>query len=262
MLGTKSVALISAVAASVAPLFGCGFSLGEKPDKTPSTPQSPTLESYTGINDKILRMTSGLPENVRISNGYSNGGMFDCFWSNNNVLYNAEKESVELKLTTDNSRVYGAEMQTHASYGYGYFSVRMKAIKKEGVVSSFFTYIGMGGGQDEIDIEFLGKDTTLVQFNHFLNGRGGHEKLYDLGFDASEAFHEYGFKWEQGRITYFVDGKGVYTTTEEIPVRAGKIMINAWNGNASVKNWLGTFDKKFPVQSAEYKWVGYKKIQT
>lgn len=258
MLGTKSLALISAVAASVAPLSGCGFSSDDTKGAAPQQP--PTLESYTGINDKIFKLSSGLPDNVRISNGYSNGGMFDCFWSNNNVLYNAEKESVELKLTTDNSRVYGAEVQTYASYGYGYYSVRMKAIKKEGVVSSFFTFAGPGGGQDEIDIEFLGKDTTSVQFNHFKNGRGGHEKLYDLGFDAAEEFHEYGFKWEQGRLTYFVDGKGVYTTTEDIPVRSGKIMINVWNGNATVLDWLGTFDRVFPVQSAEYKWIGYRKV--
>ena len=54
---------------------------------------------------------------------------------------------------------------------------------------------------DEIDIEFLGKDTTKVQFNFFVDGKGGNEYMYDLGFDASEEFHTYGFRWEVDAIT-------------------------------------------------------------
>lgn len=68
---------------------------------------------------------------------------------------------------------------------------RMQPISNPGVVSSFFTYTGPSDNNpwDEIDIEFLGKDTTKVQFNYYTNGVGGHEFLYDLGFDASESYH-------------------------------------------------------------------------
>lgn len=44
-----------------------------------------------------------------------------------------------------------------------------------------------------INIEILGKDTTKVQFNYFTDSRGDHEFFYDLGFDASEDFHDYAF---------------------------------------------------------------------
>ena len=63
----------------------------------------------------------------------------------------------------------------------------MKPIKNDGVVSSFFTYTGPSDGTrwDEIDIEFLGKNTTQVQFNYYTNGVGNHEYLYNLGFDVT-----------------------------------------------------------------------------
>lgn len=38
-----------------------------------------------------------------------------------------------------------------------------------------------------------------MQFNYFTDSRGSHEFLYDLGFDASEEFHTYGFDWQAGQ---------------------------------------------------------------
>lgn len=84
------------------------------------------------------------------------------------------------------------------NYGYGLYEVSMKPAKNTGIVSSFFTYTGPAHGTqwDEIDIEFLGKDTTKAQFNYFTNGVGGHEKVINLGFDASQGFHTYAFDWQ------------------------------------------------------------------
>ena len=134
----------------------------------------------------------------------------------------------------------------------------MKPAKCVGTVSSFFTYT-RNPQWDEIDIEFLGKDTTKVQFNYYTNGVGGHEKLYDLGFDASEDFHEYGFYWQKDSIIWYVDGVAVYKATTNIPQYAGQIMMNLWNG-IGVDKWLGAFDDtKLPV-TAQYKWIGYKAV--
>ncbi|MDE6585500.1 MAG: family 16 glycosylhydrolase, partial [Clostridia bacterium] len=120
----------------------------------------------------------------------------------------------------------------------------------------FFTYTNFPQW-DEIDIEFLGKDTTKVQFNYFTGGTGGHEYLFDLGFDASEEFHEYGFLWQSDSIIWFVDGKAVYKATENIPQNAAKIMANVWNGKG-VDDWLGAFDASELPVTAQYKWIGYK----
>ena len=88
----------------------------------------------------------------------------------------------------------------------------MKAANCSGVISSFFTYTNQPVW-DEIDIEFLGKDMTRVQFNYYTNGVGGHEFYFDLGFDASEDFHEYAFDWQRDSITWYIDGKAVYRAT-------------------------------------------------
>ena len=152
----------------------------------------------------------------------------------------------------------GGEFRSKAFYGYGRYEVSLKAIKNDGVVSSFFTYTGPSDNNpwDEIDVEVLGKDTRKVQFNYFRDGKGEHEYMYDLGFDASEDFHTYAFEWHKDKIIWFVDGKEAHRGDKAIPVIKGKIMMNAWAGK-NVDAWLNHFnDKNLPVQ-AEYQWVKF-----
>ena len=89
------------------------------------------------------------------------------------------------------------------------------------------------------------------------NGIGGHEFLYDLGFDASLEFHEYGFLWKSDCIIWYVDGKAVYKATKDIPQYAGQIMTNVWNGTG-VDDWLDKFVYPGHDVVAQYKWLGYK----
>ncbi|WP_330676643.1 beta-glucanase [Butyrivibrio sp. DSM 10294] len=186
---------------------------------------------------------------------WSNGGMFNCTFSPNNIAF----RNGQMAITIDrNWQGYTAgEYRTKNYYGYGLFQVNMKPIKNPGVVSSFFTYTGPSDGTkwDEIDIEFLGKDTTKVQFNYYTNGQGNHEYLYNLGFDASQSFHTYGFDWRQGSITWYVDGKAVYTATRDIPTTPGKIMMNAWNGTG-VDDWLDAYNGRTGI-TAYYDWASY-----
>ncbi|MDE6657078.1 MAG: glycoside hydrolase family 16 protein [Oscillospiraceae bacterium] len=192
------------------------------------------------------------------SDGWTNGSCFDCGWY-------AENTSISngyLSLTIDKDKTgkynySGAEYRTTDFYSYGYYETSMQAIKNDGVVSSFFTYTGPSDNNpwDEIDIEVLGKDTTKVQFNYYTNGVGDHEFMYDLGFDASEGFHTYGFDWQPDSITWYVDGKEVYKATDNIPSTSGKIMMNAWNG-IGVDEWLKPFNGNTPL-TARYQWVTY-----
>ena len=218
---------------------------------------------YSGAGDKLADLSKGLSPLFFPSGNWSNGGMFDCVWTPENVAYDRASASVKLSITEKNGVKYAGEYRSRGFCGFGYYSVCMKAVKKSGVVSSLFTYTGRSEGNpwDEIDIEFLGKDTTEVQFNYFTDGVGEHEHIHSLGFDASEDFHEYGFKWERDKITWYVDGKPVYRATEDIPQTPGRIMINAWPGREEdVKDWSGVFDGVFPVTPAEYKWIGYKAL--
>jgi len=195
--------------------------------------------------------------NFEVANGWSNGGMFDCTWRDANVWFSDGKLNLKIDRDTDGSGYSGGEYRTNQTFGYGMFDVSMKPIKNSGVVTSFFTYTGPSDGTvwDEIDIEFLGKDTTKVQFNYYTNGVGNHEYLYNLGFDASQSYHQYGFYWGPGYITWYVDGKAVYTATSNIPTTPGKIMLNVWPGTG-VDSWLGRYDGRTPLVGT-YDWISY-----
>ena len=194
------------------------------------------------------------------SDGWTNGDPFDCGWYKNQTAF--RNGALELTIDKDYTGKYnyaGAEYRTNDFYGFGYYETSMQAIKNNGVVSSFFTYTGESDNNpwDEIDIEILGKDTTKVQFNYYTNGKADHEKLYDLGFDASQGFHTYGFDWQRDHITWYVDGKAVYTAYDNIPQTPGKIMMNTWPGKG-VDDWLNHYDGRTPL-TARYQWVTYNK---
>ncbi|APF24492.1 beta-glucanase [Clostridium butyricum] len=189
------------------------------------------------------------------SNGWTNDGMFNCTWRSSNVNFSNGIMNLTLnKDTQGGTKPYaGGEYRSNDTYGYGLYQVNMKPAQNTGIVSSFFTYTG--SPWDEIDIEFLGKDTTKVQFNYFTNGVGNHEYVYNLGFDAAQSYHTYAFNWQPTYIAWLVDGKEVYRATKDIPSHPGKIMMNLWPGTG-VDSWLGDYNGVTPL-NALYDWVSY-----
>ena len=231
-----------------------------EPTPTPAptpTPLPPCDPLYVDFKDGNSNSSS-----MEIANGWSNGGQFYVTWRKSNCTFDDNK--MQLVISEDTAAdagsipYAGAEYRTRKFYGYGRYEVSMKPIKNDGVVSSFFTYTGPSDKNpwDEIDIEFLGKDTTIVQFNYFTRGRGNHEYIHELGFDASEDFHIYAFEWHKDKIVWFVDGVEVYSATNNIPKTRGKIMMNAWCGKG-VDSWLKAFDPSGLPLTAEYEWFSY-----
>ena len=194
----------------------------------------------------------------KVSNGFGNGGMFLSRWDKENVKLN--NGIGELSLYDKDNINYGSELRSLEGFQYGYFGGRVKTFKKSGTVQSIFTYNGGRYAHDEIDIEFLGKNTTKVQFNYYHNGVGGHEYLYDLGFDSSEEYHDYGFKWEKDRITWFVDFVAVYQVRAKLP-QWGYFYINVWAGTSKVKNWLGEYVSDNDVHTACYDYLSYAPLE-
>ena len=198
-------------------------------------------------------------------NGYKNvDDMFGSYWVKNNVSNENVNGTLCAGLTLKDTQYKkqltstGAEIMVGKGFFYGYYGTRMKTFSRKGTVQSFFMYNGPGLTEgaiwDEIDIEFLGKDTTKVQFNYFKNGVGGHEYIYDLGFDSKDDFHDYGFLWEQNTITWFVDFKPVYMV-EAALTQWGFPMLNVWGGNPNNEKaieWLDKYETEEEISYTTY----------
>lgn len=253
--------------------------------------------------NKIIDFADGAnPDVLFESDGWSNGDVFNVVWKKHNVVYEngimrlgitAEKATAWLNDVEVEFNYTAGEARTQNYYHYGDYAVSMKPSANPGTASTFFTCTGpydtkyvldengdflldengqrvsVENPHDEIDIEFLGQDTTHVQFNFFVDGVGGNEYMHDLGFDASEDFHTYGYRWEPDRITWFVDGNPVYMVTtdtsvkeagnvrivEKIPSTPGRILTNYWCGNERATGWMGLYTGATKDQGTEYQWI-------
>lgn len=218
----------------------------------------------------LADFTQGEAETFFASDGWDNGDVFNVTWSKKNLSY--ADNALKLSITESASTAEGAlpylagEARSYQYFGYGDYSVKMKPAKVTGTASTFFVCTGPydedeegnPNPHDEIDIEFLGNDTTKVQFNYFVNGTGGHEYMYDLGFDASAEYHEYGFRWAEDHIVWFVDNKPVYKVTAEgdnkMPSTAGRILMNHWCGTEEAEGWMGEYSGS-DGKTCDYAWV-------
>lgn len=186
---------------------------------------------------------------------WTNGNPFNCGFLPDHVTFSNGYMTLKLDNTASSGKSFSCgEYRTTDTFNYGRFETKMKAAKGSGIVSSFFTYTG--SPWDEIDVEILGKNTYQVQFNYYVNGQGGHEKLVDLGFDASAGFHTYAFDWQPNSISWYVDGVLKHTVTGgTLPSRPQQIMMNLWNG-IGVDGWLGSFNYSGPLYTS-YDYVTY-----
>ena len=176
----------------------------------------------------------------------------------------------EMHIQLDNSscpqgcdgRPYASgEYRSNEFYGYGRFETRMKASNLPGTVTAFFLYTGPSDANphDEIDIEILGKDPTRMQVNYFTNDVGNHETWIDLGFDASQDYHDYSISWSENAITWCVDGTICHTEDGShgpLPTTPGRIMTNLW-ACTQRDEWCGSFTYPGTPVVASYDWIRY-----
>ncbi len=220
-------------------------------------PQHDAFETQLGAHDA---------EMFHMANGWSNGDPFDCIWRESQVTFDPEHgRRMTLTLDFDNQDLdydhKSGEYRSNENYGYGRFEVRIKAARGDGLVSSFFLYTGPSEDNpwDEIDIEFLGKDTEKMQINYYTDGVGGNEVMIDLSFDAADDFNDYAFEWLPDRIKWYVNGELVHKETDDngpLPSHAMKIMVNLWPG-IGVDGWLNPFDSSILPVEAVYEMIRF-----
>lgn len=111
-----------------------------------------------------------------------------------------------------------ASLTSKQSYRHGRFEVIMKPARAPGVVTAFFLH--RNDPWQEIDLEFLGSDTTQLLVNVYFNpgdpgshcnfGNRGTPVVIDLTFDAAEDYHRYAVEWEPHEVRWFVDDQLIH----------------------------------------------------
>lgn len=169
---------------------------------------------------------------------------FDTDWSRGQLRF---ENGVHLNLSpqaNQTNRFTGASIRRENTTHYGRYEVVMKPARGVGVVTGFFTYTGAyyGTRHDEIDIEFLGKDTTSLHIAWFVDGVLKN-MFIDLGFDAADAPRIYAFEWLPDRIRWYAEERLVFEVTEgesDLPSLPSFLFANIWAADESLDAWSGT----------------------
>jgi len=158
----------------------------------------------------------------------------------------------------------GGEMQSHDYFRYGYFEVRMRVPRGDGLVAGFFTYALPDGrpSQQEIDIEFVGARERMIEFGYHL-GRHSEGQRVHLPFDATEAFHTYAFEWTPDGIRWYVDNRLTHviadentrrmTTPQRLYLSLSASRISAWTGEFDRSSGEHRLDVSCVAQASAYR---------
>lgn len=239
----------------IIPLIVCLFSCGGTQSSSPAQIDDTDRQEF--YNSEIVDFSKDGLSKFYVSDGYGNGTPFGNTWSNTCV----EIENNELKMTIKEPGDIPCQLDPVISgavhyrgdgddymMGYGYYSCVMKPVKGSGVVSAFFTYSNENNNHNEIDIEFLGKNTRRVQFNYYVDTEPdkGHEYMCDLPYDYTEDYHKYGFLWTSEKIVWYIDDEPVYKVEGNVPTAKQEIISNLWTIDSKSqggKGWGGEFDR-------------------
>ncbi|GGA98622.1 family 16 glycosylhydrolase [Allosediminivita pacifica] len=227
-------------------IFGiaCGVTLAFVPPPVTAAPEGAFLSKFDAGGQ--------LPEGWRISNFAVGDSHYRTAWSRNAVTRDGIRESpLQLRLypaPDESSKDFlGGELQRIRRTHFGRYEVVMTAGRGDGVISSFFTYTGpyFGDPHDEIDFEFLGRDTTKVWVNRFAKGEKLPGEWVDLGFDSADGPNIYTLDWLPDRLVWYANGREllrVEAADRAIPDIPGRIYINIWTGGRGQAGWSGSAD--------------------
>lgn len=170
---------------------------------------------------------------------------FDTDWARDRVKWK-KTGGAELTLrpkTGAENRFDGGSMRRSETSHYGRYEVTMQPAKGDGIITGFFTYTGSyyGTRHDEIDIEFLGKDTTKLHAAWFVDGVLTN-RFVDLGFDAADRPRRYAFEWRPDSIRWYAEGRLVFEANAAdgpLPQIPGYLFLNIWAADKSISNWSG-----------------------
>ncbi len=142
--------------------------------------------------------------------------------------------------------------KVHFSQKYGWFEIRCRLTRGTGAYTAFWLHTvgahnqeyavdgskkGISDGVLEIDIfEMLGRcvDQKINYFNIHYTKNGHHS--YKMDFDPTINYHTWAINWKEGKITWYCDGKSIWTYTGPTPQKemyllAAMFQIGGWSGD-------------------------------
>ncbi|MEO0753940.1 MAG: family 16 glycosylhydrolase [Pseudomonadota bacterium] len=188
-------------------------------------------------------------------------------WSKDHIDLTGSEMVLKLTREPKEFQPYtGAEISRTNRYHYGRYEVVMRAARGSGLVSSFFTHTDEHqrptDHHNEIDFEFLGYDTTMVQLNFYSKEGNMQGHLVDLPYDAADHYQLYTFEWMPDQIDWYVGDQHVLRATEastglRIPHLPSRLMMNLWSGSERQYDWHGrpTFESG---STSRYQCVSYQ----
>lgn len=147
----------------------------------------------------------------------------------------------------------GGSIRRTEKTSFGRYEVTMQAARGDGVVTGFFTYSGpyYGTQHDEIDIEFLGKDTTKMHVAWFVDGKLTN-RFVDLGFDAADRPRKYAFEWSPESILWFSDNEIIFehhVGHGPVPQTPGYLFANIWAADPALDTWSGSAKSNWSAEA-------------
>ena len=143
------------------------------------------------------------------------------------------------------------------AFKYGLLEVKAKLPAGQGLLPAIWLWNEQGNEFPEIDIvELLGQQPgQMWNVVHYkVNERYGRDFTMTDHPDLTQDFHVYAIDWQPDKITFLLDGKPVFTSTDYVPHEEMYLFINTGVGG----NWVGepNHTTEFPAQLL-VEWVRY-----
>jgi endo-1,3-1,4-beta-glycanase ExoK len=227
---------------------------------------APATESLPPYVNFLERFHTIDEERWQVSDGWDNGYWNWSDWRRSALHPSSDGLAIIMAPNPPGSSkpFAGGELQSQEQYRYGYYEVRMRVPRGDGLVVGFFTYTMPDGkaSQQEIDIEFVGSRRNMIEFGYHL-GRHSEAQRVHLPFDATEGFHTYAFEWTPEGIRWFVDNRltHVYnndrtralTAPERLYLSLSASRIAVWTGELDRSQAPWRLDVSCVVQAREYR---------
>ncbi|OMJ12175.1 putative glycosidase crf1, partial [Smittium culicis] len=214
---------------------GQGAAVNSVPEPTPTPSPQPPMNVCDAVE-------------VDFTKGQKLPSAFKIDYCPQNVVYGAN--ALQLVLSPQ----CGTTVSYKFPRKFGRISARMQFAPGSGAVSAFI-FAGPDPA-DEIDIEFVGKDTASVQSMYFVKGQRidqlaqFHSPAAQQQTDLSQTFHDYAIELLPDRVNWLIDGNVVRTLNKDpadtanakFPIdAAANVRFGVWDGT-SVSSWAGVAD--------------------